>query len=122
MSYGRFTGNYGEIKIDIPGSARAYHDITILPIRAKHLTIPMHSSAYGKKTSDFTGLFRPKGKNALAMVDDSGNLVWMFALAKKAFQRKDSTLMPTDQTLGDNIVKSLVPNIDKAIANHINNL
>lgn len=111
VNVGQIAGNSGETIVDIPGAGRAYHDVTIRPLTAKHLTIPMHSSAYGKKTTDFNDLFRPKGKNALARIDSSGQLVWMFALAESAFQRKDPTLMPSDQTLADNIFNALIQKI-----------
>lgn len=71
----------------------------------------MHQSAYGKKVSDFNDLFKPKGKNALARIDSTGHLVWMFALADRAFQHMDSTLMPTDETMSDNIFQALVQRI-----------
>lgn len=111
VNVGQIAGTSGETVVDIPGAGRAYHDVTIRPLTAKHLTIPMHSSAYGKKTSDFNDLFKPKGKNALARIDSSGQLVWMFALADSAFQRKDPTLMPSDQTLADNIFNALIQKI-----------
>ena len=41
-------GATGESIIDIPGFGRAWHDITIRPINAKMLAIPIHREAYGK--------------------------------------------------------------------------
>ena len=70
------------------------------------MTIPIHQSAYGKKVSDFNDLFKPKGKNILAR-NVNGNLVAMFALAKSAFQKQDSSLMPTDDNLASGIFKAL---------------
>lgn len=58
--------------------------------------------AKGKKAKDIDGLFRPKDKNVLAKVID-GQLVPIFALVKRAFQRQDTTLLPTDETFADNI-------------------
>lgn len=81
---GDYSKDVGVTNVDIPGSTRAYTDITIKPIRAKALTIPIHSSAYGKKVSDFKDLFKPKDKNILARMQN-GTLVAMFALAKSAF-------------------------------------
>ena len=111
VNNGQTAGNVGQTIVDIESAGRAYHDVTIRPLTAKHLTIPMHSSAYGKKTTDFNDLFKPKGKNALARIDSSGQLVWMFALADSAFQRKDPTLMPSDQTLANNIFNALIQKI-----------
>ena len=96
----------GETIVDIESAGRAYHDVTIRPIHAKNLTIPIHQSAYGKKVSDFNDLFKPKGKNILAR-NVNGQLVAMFALAKSAFQKKDSSLMPTDENLASGIFRAL---------------
>ena len=96
----------GETIVDIESAGRAYHDVTIKPIRAKALTIPIHSSAYGKKAADFKDLFKLKGKNILAQ-NQGGHLVALFALAKSAFQKKDSTIMPSDDNLASSIFTAL---------------
>ena len=70
------------------------------------MTIPIHQSAYGKKVSDFNDLFKPKGKNILAR-NENGQLVAMFALAESAFQKKDQSLMPTDENLAGGIFRAL---------------
>lgn len=88
--------------MDVAGADRAYHDITIVPRRAKALTIPIHAAAYGKRAADIEGLFKPKNQNILA-VAMSGKLVPMFALCKRAFQRQDPTLLPSDNTFAENI-------------------
>lgn len=69
--------------------------MTIRPKNAEHLAIPVHSSAKGKSPRDFTDLFKPKGKSVLMQKQDTG-IVAMFALAEQAFQKRDSTLLPTD--------------------------
>ena len=84
VNQGDSSGVIGTVNVDIPGISRAYHDVTIRPIRARALTIPIHQSAYGKKSADFNDLFKPKGKNILAR-NVNGQLVAMFALAKSAF-------------------------------------
>ena len=109
----------GETIVDIESAGRAYHDVTIKPIRAKSLTIPIHSSAYGKKVSDFKDLFKPKDKNILAQ-NKGGHLVALFALAKSAFQKQDSSLMPTDESLANNIFNALAPVIEKSVSENIN--
>ena len=103
-------GLEGITNVDIEGAGRAYHDVTIRPVRARHLTIPMHQSAYGKKVSDFNDLFKPKGKNILAR-NVNGELVAMFALAKSAFQKKDSSLMPPDEHLAGDIFRAITSKI-----------
>lgn len=110
VTKGDSLGTLGTTNIDIPGAARAYTDITIKPVSAKYLTIPIHSSAYGKKVTDFNDLFKPKGKNILAK-NEGGQLVAMFALAKSAFQKKDSSLLPPDEHLANGIFKSLISKI-----------
>ena len=99
-------GLEGITNVDIPGASRAYHDINIRPVRAKMLTIPMHSDAFHHSARDFNDLFKPKGKNILAR-NVNGQLVAMFALAKSAFQKKDSSLMPTDENLASGIFRAL---------------
>ena len=106
VTQGDSLGVIGTTNVDIPGAGRAYHDVVIKPVRARHLTIPIHQIAYGKKVSDFNDLFKPKGKNILAR-NVNGQLVAMFALAKSAFQKQDSSLMPTDDNLASGIFRAL---------------
>lgn len=119
VSLGDYSKDVGVTNVDIPGAGRAYHDVTIKPIRAKALTIPIHSSAYGKKAADFKDLFKPKDKNILAQ-NQGGHLVALFALAKSAFQKQDSSLMPTDESLANNIFNALAPVIEKSVSENIN--
>ena len=102
----RGVGLIGITNVDIPGASRAYNDINIRPVKAKMLTIPMHSDAFHHSARDFNDLFKPKGKNILAR-NVNGQLVAMFALAKSAFQKKDSSLMPTDDNLAGGIFRAL---------------
>lgn len=111
VNKGNSLGVIGTTNIDIPGAGRAFHDVLIRPVRARALTIPMHQRAYGKKASDIEGLFKPKGKNILA-VNENGRLVAMFALAQSAFQRQDRFLMPTDDHLANGIFKALTTKIN----------
>ena len=78
-------GAYGESIIDIPGFSRAWHDITIRPVNAKMLAIPIHREAYGKSPRQFDNLFGIRGKKVLFRKDGE-SLVGMFALANSAFQ------------------------------------
>ena len=102
----RGVGLIGITNVDIPGANRAYNDINIRPVKAKMLTIPMHSDAFHHSVRDFNDLFKPKGKNILAR-SVNGQLVAMFALAKSAFQKKDSSLMPTDDNLASGIFRAI---------------
>lgn len=110
VNQGDSLGVIGTVNVDIPGISRAYHDVTIRPIRARALTIPIHQSAYGKKAADFNDLFKPKGKNILAR-NVGGTLVAMFALAQSAFQKKDPTLMPPDEHLAGGIFRAICQKI-----------
>ena len=93
------------VSIDVPGVTRAYHDITIVPRTKRALTIPMHRAAYGKAARSFDNLFvlTKKDGKAFLVQNKHGSLVFMYFLAKRAFQRRDPRLMPSDQTLKDNI-------------------
>ena len=91
--------NDGSIAIDNPDAVRAYRDVTILPVRAKKLTIPCHRDAVGRRASEFK-LFRIK--NGLYRRDGSG-IVRMYNLADKAFQKKDPTILPSDETYAENV-------------------
>lgn len=102
----------GEANVDIPGFSRAWHDVTIKPIRTKYLAIPIHQSAYGKSPSEFKDLFIKKDTHALFQKRGEG-IVALFALASQAFQKQDSSIAPSDQTYADNIAKSLFNEIDK---------
>ena len=82
---GSVNGATGESIINIPGFSRAWHDITIRPVNAKMLAIPIHREAYGKSPKQFDNLFGIKGKKVLFR-NDNGTLVGMFALANSAFQ------------------------------------
>ena len=106
VTNGKSIGLEGTTNVDIEGAGRAYHDVIIRPVRAKMLTIPMHPDAVHHSARDFNDLFKPKGKNILAR-NVNGNLVAMFALAKSAFQKQDSSLMPTDDNLASGIFKAL---------------
>lgn len=102
-------GNTGAIDIYTKGINRNYHDVTIKPIRAKALTIPIHRSAYGKTASQFQDLFMVKKKDGRAFLamNDGKNLTFMFRLAKSAFQKQDDRLMPKDETYKDNIASRI---------------
>ena len=104
----------GSVEIDVAGASRAYHDVTIRPKNAECLAIPIHSTAKGKSPRDFDDLFKPKGKNVLMRRQDTG-IVAMFALAEQAFQKRDATLLPTDERYAETIGERFFQELDKAI-------
>lgn len=54
--------------------------ITIKPKRARMLTIPVNPKAHGKRARDFPDIFRPRGKNVLAIPAGNGEFEVLFAL------------------------------------------
>lgn len=75
----------------------------------------MHQEAYGKKPSDIAGLFVYKAKSGSAfLAKNEGNelkLLWL--LAKRAFQKQDSTIMPEDSSLANAIFKRISMSISE---------
>lgn len=95
----------GEIVIDVPGITRAYKDLHISPKNSKHLTIPLHRSAYGKRATEFSDLFvvnKKNGKKFLAQKNGNG-ITFMYFLANSVYQKQDKRLMPSDETFANNI-------------------
>ena len=99
------SGPEGKADIDVPGAGRAYHDVTIRPVSRKAITIPVHQAAYGKKPADVPGLFvyRSKSGSAFLARSEGKELQLLWLLAKRAFQRQDSTIMPEDGSLATSI-------------------
>lgn len=81
-------GSEGSADVSVPGASRAYHDVTIKPVMRQAITIPMHSSAYGKKPSEVPDLFVWKSKksgSAFLAKSEGKELILMWLLAKQAF-------------------------------------
>lgn len=100
----------GSVDIDVPGVTRAYHDLTIVPRFRKYLTIPIHKSAYGKKVEDFGDTFVVKTKksgNKFIAKKEAYGLTFLYVLKDRVFQKKDSKLMPSDNTFANNIFARL---------------
>ncbi|USS94003.1 hypothetical protein M8332_06870 (plasmid) [Fructilactobacillus ixorae] len=55
---------------------------TIRPKKGQFLCIPANKDMVGKSPKDVKGLFRPKGKNVLALANKSGGIKVMFILKK----------------------------------------
>ena len=81
----------GTVEIDVPGVTRAYRDLLIKPKLRKSLTIPMHRSSYGKRAADFPDAFVVKNRDGKRFIAENrgGDLVFLFYLAKSAFQKRD---------------------------------
>lgn len=101
----------------MPGASRAYHDIDIRPKAKQSLTIPLHQEAFGKKATDFNNLFVVKtnaGKAFLAM-NNGGDLQMMYLLSQHVHQKKDSSIMPSDNTIANEQFGRLARLIDDVI-------
>ena len=104
-------GATGQSIINIPGFSRAWHDITIRPVNAKMLAIPIHREAYGKSPKQFDNLFGVRGKKVLFRKDGE-TLVGMFALANSAFQPQDASIAPSDETYASEIGNQISRELD----------
>lgn len=112
----------GSIDIDVPGVTRAYRDLDIRPRFRKFLAIPMHREAYGKKPSDFAELFvlnrKDTGKSYLVKkTPGTMQLTYLFRLAKRAFQKQDKRLMPSDRELAGNVFARIEAYLDRVMKN-----
>ena len=109
-------GPEGKADIDVPGASRAYRDVTIRPVRRKAIAIPVHQAAYGKKPADVSGLFvhKSKGGSAFLARSEGKELQLLWLLAKRAFQRQDSTVMPEDSSLAASIFSRISKSVSEA--------
>lgn len=114
----------GVVRISYPGFAQRYYGGPILPVNAEVLTIPVSPLSYGKKPSDFKGLFAktilesaPNTVGGLFLptrVAGSRNrkgktsLVLLFALSKGVVQSADPGVLPKTDILRDALVAAMV--------------
>jgi len=108
---------HAEVVIPIAGMNRAFHDVTITPTRSKALTLPVHQAAYGHRVAELRRMgwivFRPKGKDVLM-----GNLkgeepVTLYALKKRVQQRKDRSLLPSDEAINSTVARAMITEIQR---------
>lgn len=109
--------NHGEVVIPIAGMSRAFRDVTILPTRARALTLPVHGEAYGHRVSELRRLgwniFRPKGKDVLMGDHGDGKVVSLYALKKRVQQRQDRSLLPDDHTINTTVARAMMREIQR---------
>ena len=69
----------------------------------------MHREALGVSAKDVPGLFYAKNKKGTEMLakTEGGALVVMYILKESVHQARDPHLMPSDQTLADNVFARL---------------
>lgn len=95
------------VDIDIPGISRAYHDIDIIPRKSNYLTIPLRKDASQVAKSSKTFIVHKNNKKFVATKTPAG-LAYLFYLSKHVHQNQDSSLMPSDDLLANNIFKEIL--------------
>lgn len=83
----------------------------------KYLTIPT-KHARGRKASEIEGLFRPRGKDILAVADGNGNLTVMFILKESVIIPERSFLRSSFDEKNDDWYQFIVNRIDAIISGH----
>lgn len=122
----RPTGNLEDARVDASsgpdgatvtvaalGIRRALGPLEIRPRNKQALTIPVAAIAYGRSVDYLRthgiDVFRPKGKNYLAMSDGKGKdakLVPLYILAKRATLRHEPDLLPRQEELEANAAEA----------------
>ena len=87
------------VEIDAPGITRAYRDLTIKPRFRRFLAIPF--KGVRGAPGDYLGAFPVRTKDGKAFLarNAGGRMEFLFSLVRKAFQRRDESMMPSDQRL-----------------------
>lgn len=106
---GDSSGSTGEAVVGVAGASRAYHDVLIVPRLRRRLTIPLHKAAYGREATEFDDLFYVRTKKGTELLgrNEGRGVTWMYVLAKRAFQRQDPTIMPTDKELANDAFRNV---------------
>ena len=83
---------------------------TIIPKRAKALTIPLVPDAMGRRAADYVSLtghrlFTIPGKNALFQADEGGGVTAIYALVKKAVHKPWPGALPDDETISEAFIE-----------------
>lgn len=122
----RPTGNLEDARVDASsgpdgatvtvaalGIRRALGPLEIRPRNKQALTIPVAAIAYGRSVDYLRthgiDVFRPKGKNYLAMSDGKGKdakLVPLYVLAKRATLKHEPDLLPRQEELAANAAEA----------------
>jgi hypothetical protein len=92
------------LTINHPGLARAFHDIRIVPVNAKALTIPVDAIAYNRSPRQFGNqLFVWKSKTtgnaflAQRQEDKSAKPLLLYLLVRSVTQKQDRSLLPSQE-------------------------
>lgn len=115
-------GESVSVGITTPGITRALHDIIIRPVEAKMLAIPLHADAYGmqpreynivhpKGTKEQIFLIKAKSGNLFLAKNNGKDLVLMYILKDRVYQRQDPTLLPTKEQMQSTFTEA----VDEAV-------
>ena len=111
----------GEVRIPIPGIARAWGDISIRPGPGKSaLTLPVAAIAYGRTVAEVRALgwtvFRPRGKDYLMGAKNGEENTVLYTLKGGVVQRRDPSLLPTMDEIADTGASAIVEHAMRAMA------
>jgi hypothetical protein len=89
----------GRVRIAGAIFKRVQGPVTIVPVRAKLLTIPTHKSSYGKRAADFPDLFFRRSKKGFSFLAQKrgSRITNLFLLLKKVTLPADPGLLPTER-------------------------
>lgn len=114
----------GYIEVRAPGIGRVFHDVTIKPVKASALTIPIHAMSYGRRVAEVRRShevfqLRKKGgakSNVLATTDDAGNLVPLYILVRSATVPQDRSILPSDESMTKSVAGGILAKISDVMA------
>ena len=110
------TSESATVSIPIAGISRAFHDLDILPVRARMLTIPVSGIAYGHTVRELRRhgwtIFRPKGHDILMgkrMKKEPART--LYALKKRVIVRQDRSLLPDETRMVDVVNRAMAASV-----------
>lgn len=106
------------VTINSPGIKRVWGEVTIRPIKAKALTIPVHWLAYGKRVGELQRtmtVYRPKGSDFLATTIDQV-MTPLYVLRAAVTLPQDRLILPSDAALGQSVRTGYLFKIKSIIA------
>jgi len=111
--------NNAQVVIPIPGIGRAFHDVTISPVAAQYLTVPVSAHAYSHRVGELVRMgwivFRPKGHDVLMGKQRKSKdaPVSLYALKNQVKQRQDRSLLPSDDTITNTVSRAMILEIQR---------
>ncbi|MGN0844974.1 MAG: hypothetical protein ACI4QT_07105 [Kiritimatiellia bacterium] len=103
--------------ITAAGITRALHPLTIVPRRARALTIPVSAAAYGRRVFELsreTPIFRIK--DMLARDGSDGKPEFLYALKQRVVVPRDPTLLPEQSKLSEAALRGYKAVIARIVA------